>query len=101
MAKAYSIHLQWQSSVVTRRSRAVLEGAKQVNPVSSLYYKPCESFNSRIFFFNIFGAVPSARSKVIMLFIVISEKPKNVQYIEIRTHNYKIQYITSPKDFLW
>jgi hypothetical protein len=29
-------------------SRAVLEGAIQVNPVSSLYYKPSESFNSKI-----------------------------------------------------
>jgi hypothetical protein len=34
--------------IQTRCSRAVLEGATQVNPVSSLYYKPCESFYYRM-----------------------------------------------------
>jgi hypothetical protein len=34
--------------IQTPCSRAVLEGATQVNPDLSLYYKPCVSFNSRI-----------------------------------------------------
>jgi hypothetical protein len=31
-------------------SRAVFEGLTQVNPALSLYFKPCESFNSRIIY---------------------------------------------------
>jgi hypothetical protein len=34
--------------IQTRCSKTVLVGATQVNPVSSLYDKPCEIFNSRI-----------------------------------------------------
>jgi hypothetical protein len=39
-----------------------LEGATQVNPVSSLYYKPCESFNSNIIY--MFEKVSSVKPKV-------------------------------------
>jgi hypothetical protein len=32
--------------IQTRCFQAVLEGSTQVNPASSLYFKPCEIFNS-------------------------------------------------------
>jgi hypothetical protein len=42
----YLIHLQWRSDEV--RSAGSIYIYRLVNPASTLYFKPCKSFNSRI-----------------------------------------------------